>query len=180
MVIAIVGPMASGKNYLSSQYEKQGWKTIDADILVHDAIDFAKDKILSTFIPYANKHNLKIQKSDGSIDRRELGRLLFSIPELLTIQESIVYPIITKKIEDIINENENVVINATVLYKTPELINLCSKIYFVKASFLKRLIRARKRDKLPFLQILKRFWAQRNIYQEYKKTGVEIVKINNN
>ena len=167
-VIAVVGPMASGKNYICSQMEQEGWSCVDADLLVHDAIDIAKERILDTFTPYAQKKNIKIARHDGTIDRQALGKLLFSIPELLTVQESIVYPIIIQQIQDFINQHEKSIINATVLYKTPELLALCDKVIYVTAPFLKRLTRARRRDKLPFTQILRRFHAQRNLLKEYQ------------
>jgi dephospho-CoA kinase len=56
-----------------------------------------------------------------------------------------------------------------VLYKTPELLALCDKVFFVTAPFFKRLVRARRRDRLPLSQILKRFNAQHNLLKEYQK-----------
>ncbi len=168
-VIAVVGPMASGKNYICSQMEKDGWTSIDADILVHQAIEQVKDKILEKFVPYAEQQNIKLTNDDGTINRRALGRLLFSYPELLQIQESLVYPIIIQQILEFINRHEKSIINATVLYKTPELLAYCDKIIYVSAPFFKRLARALRRDKLPLTQILKRFHAQRHLLQEYQK-----------
>ena len=178
MVIAVVGPMAAGKNYICSQMEKEGWSAIDADLLVHDAIELVKDKILKTFIPYAEEQNIKLTKEDGTIDRRALGQLLFSFPELLEIQESIVYPIITKQITEFINTHEKTIINATVLYKTPELLYHCDKILFVTAPILTRLRRARRRDHLSYRQIFRRFHAQRNLLREYQNFEIplEIIK----
>ncbi len=177
-IIAVTGPMAAGKNYICKQLEKEGWASIDADILVHDAIEIAKDRIIDTFTPYAEEHKIKIARTDGTIDRRALGQLLFAIPELLKVQESIVYPIITKWIDDFISEHEKTIINATVLYKTPDILNRCQKILFVTAPLLTRLRRARSRDHLPYRQIFRRFWVQRNLLKEYQKTGipVEIIK----
>jgi len=177
-IMAVTGPMAAGKNYICKQLEKEGWAAIDADILVHDAIEIAKDRIIDTFTPYAEEHNIKIARTDGTIDRRALGQLLFAIPELLKVQESIVYPIITKWIDDFISEHEKTIINATVLYKTPDILNRCQKILFVTAPLLTRLRRARTRDHLPYRQILRRFWVQRNLLKEYQKTDipVEIIK----
>ena len=178
-IMAVTGPMAAGKNYICKQLEKEGWAAIDADILVHDAIEIAKDRIIDTFTPYAEEHNIKIARTDGTIDRRALGQLLFAIPELLKVQESIVYPIITKWIDDFISEHEKTIINATVLYKTPDILNRCQKILFVTAPLLTRLRRARTRDHLPYRQILRRFWVQRNLLKEYQKTGIPIEIIKN-
>ena len=177
--IAVTGPMAAGKNYICSQMEKEGWASIDADLLVHDAIELVKDRILNTFIPYAEQQNLKLKKEDGSIDRRALGQLLFSFPDLLKVQESMVYPIITKWINDFIAEHDKTIINATVLYKTPDILARCSKVIFVTAPFWTRLRRARHRDHLPYRQIFRRFHAQRHLLQEYQKNGIEIEIINN-
>jgi len=178
-IIAVVGPMAAGKNYICSQLEKEGWSSVDADILVHGAIEIAKDQILETFSPYAQQQNITLTRTDGTIDRRVLGKLLFAMPELLKIQESIVYPIITKQIEDFINSHEKTIINATVLYKTPALLARCQKILFVTAPLLTRLRRARTRDHLSYRQILRRFHAQRHLLREYQKTGIPVEIINN-
>ena len=68
MIIAVTGPMASGKNYICSQMEAQGWCSIDADILVHKAIELEKDKILEKFTPYAQEQNLTLTNDDGTIE----------------------------------------------------------------------------------------------------------------
>ena len=173
-VIAVTGPMAAGKNYICKRLENEGWSAIDADLLVHDAIELAKYSILDTFGPIAKEQNLQIQREDGSINRKTLGQLLFSKPELLKTQESIVYPIITEKIEAFISAHEKTIINATVLYKTPELLTRCEKIIFVTAPYFTRLRRARRRDQLPLRQIIRRFHAQRNLLKEYQKTSIPV------
>ena len=178
-VIAVVGPMAAGKNYICSKLKEEGWASIDADLFVHDAIELVKDKILQTFIPYAESQNIRLTHDDGSIDRKALGSLLFSFPELLAIQESIVYPIITKQIENFIDGHDKTIINATVLYKTPDLLARCEKIIFVSAPFFTRLRRARRRDHLPLRQLLRRFHAQRNLLREYQKSGIPLEIIQN-
>ena len=179
MVIAVSGKMAAGKNYVCSKMEKEGWASVDADELVHEAIRLNQNKILEVFSKPAKAHNLSIQNQDGSINRRELGKLLFCEKELLSIQESIVYPVISKMIDEFIASHEKTIINATVLYKTPEILARCEKIIFVTAPFFKRLFRSKKRDGLSFFQIIKRFRTQKNLLQEYKKTGLPIEIVRN-
>ena len=178
-VIAVTGPMAAGKNFICSQMQKEGWAAVDADILVHDAIEIVKERILDTFIPYAEQQNIKLTRTDGSIDRRALGELLFSFPELLKVQESMVYPIIIQQINEFISVHDKTIINATVLYKSPELLNQCQKIIFVTAPFFTRLRRARQRDHLSYRQIFHRFHAQRNLLAEYQKSGIPVEIVNN-
>lgn len=181
-LICVTGKMASGKNYICSKFEKEGWVSLDADIYVHKAIDIAQDKILDTFGPYAEKQNIKLKRdSDGKIDRQALGKLLFSMPSLLEIQENIVYAIITEQIKEYIesNRNKKIIINATLLYKTPELMNLCEKIIYVKAPFFTRLKRAHARDNLSYIEILKRLKKQTGLLHHYKKTGIKIIILDN-
>jgi len=169
-VIAVTGQMAAGKNYVCSQLETLGWKAIDCDLLVHKAINQATPQIIEAFGEIAEQKNIRLLNDDNTINRRELGKLVFANPDLLKTQEGIVYPIITDMVLDFCNQNPHSIINATVLFKTPELLNKCDYVIFVKAPLLKRLKRARKRDKMPYRQILNRFKSQKNLEKLYKNT----------
>jgi dephospho-CoA kinase len=178
-LICICGKMASGKNYVCSLLEKLGWSCVDADLLVHQAINQSTEKIIAEFSDEATRNNITITNTDGTINRKALGQLLFKNPDLLKKQENIVYPVIIKMIEDFISTHEKTAINATVLYKTPELLSKCELILYVQAPFIKRFFRVKKRDKLPSKQIFRRFSAQKNILSAYKKAGIQIIVINN-
>ena len=173
--------MAAGKNAAAKLLEKRGWLCIDADTLVHEAIESEADKIIRTFSQDAKKRGIDIVRQDGSIDRRSLGKIVFSDASLLAKQEAIVYPAIEKcamqKID--LSEAKNIALNAAVLYKTPLLMRLCRAILYVEAPFWMRLLRAKKRDGEAMRTICKRFRAQRGLYRNYKQTGIPIVKVRN-
>lgn len=172
--------MAAGKNFISQKYENLGWLSIDEDKQVHFAIEKATPQILKAFEQEAENANISLLNADSSLNRRNLGKLIFSHKNLIAKQESIVYPIITEETKKIIatNPEKNIILNVVALYKIPELLNMCEKIIFVTAPLLKRLCRAKKRDALPISQILQRFWSQRGLLNEYKKFNIpiEIVK----
>lgn len=170
-LICVTGRMASGKNHVCSLLEQKGWKSIDADLIVHKAIETpeAKEKIIQNFGEECRKRNLQLVNEDGSINRRELGKLLFEKTELLSVQEQILYPIVISMVNQFIMENPKSIINATVLFKTPSLLQKCQALVFVKAGFLSRILRARKRDKLNYRQILRRFHSQKSLEADYKK-----------
>lgn len=186
MIYGIVGPMASGKNYICSQYEKEGWLSLDCDKVVHCAIVDRRDQIVSVFGKTAEEKGIALLEKDGSINRRALGALVFTDSELLKKQESIVYPYVTEKVVQFIEENKekNLIINATVLYKTPDLLQKCDKVLYVTANPVKRFVRARKRDHLPVSKILSRFRSQKDLLKKYRdavnsipnKIPLEIVK----
>lgn len=173
--------MAAGKNYICSQYESNGWLSIDADKLVHQAIKQNENVIFAAFSDDAEKTGINLKNADGSLNRRNLGALIFNSPELLKKQEQIVYPAVTELTKDFINKNpdRNIIINATVLYKTPELLTLCEKIVFVTAPAFVRFVRAKKRDHMKTAQILQRFKAQKKLLSEYASSGIPLEIVRN-
>ena len=178
LILAVTGSMAAGKNYVSNLLEKKGFLAIDADKCVHQAIEEAKNQILEAFLPIAKEKNIQIQNPDGTINRKNLGSILFSDEKLLQKQESIVHPKVNEIFNRFIDENpeKNIVLNATVLYKTP-VIKRCDAIIFVKAPIITRFFRAKRRDNLPSREIFKRFASQFKIFAKYKflKSDIYII-----
>lgn len=185
MILCVTGPMAAGKNAVCRILEERGFIALDADRQVHGAIEKAAPEIIKTFSNEAKAQNITLTDKNGRINRRELGRLLFTSKELLSKQESIVYPVIIEETKRFIQKQQelksdaDIILNATVLYKTPELLNLCKYIIYVDAPKITRIVRSLKRDRMPLRQILGRFASQKNLFSEYKKTGVPIIKITN-
>ncbi len=180
LIIALTGPMAAGKNAASDILEDEGFFCIDADTLVHKAIDHKKEVILHTFSPIAEQKNIRLLNDDGTIHRRNLGSLVFSDPELLAKQEGIIHPEIDHILNNYIDKypEESIVINATVLYKTP-IIKRCSFILFISAPLFIRFFRVLRRDSMPFLQILKRFFAQKHIFAKYRSLNADMYIVRN-
>ena len=87
--ICVTGQMASGKNFVCSELEKMGWTSVDADCLVHKAIDNSTEEIVQAFLPYTTQAKLQILNNDNKIDRKALGKLLFENPQLLKKQEEL-------------------------------------------------------------------------------------------
>ncbi len=180
-IICVTGPMAAGKNAAAAILESQGWLSIDADQTAHQTIENCRDEILAAFGPIASSQGIILTNDDGTINRRALAPILFSDPALLARQESIVHPEVVRLITTFITEHpdNNIVLNATVLHKTPDLLSLCQAILYIDAPILTRLRRAKKRDGHSIRHILKRFWAQRHLYRDYKATPVPVHRIHN-
>lgn len=106
MVICVAGPMAAGKNYVCSILEERGFFCVDADLVIHQVIKEKEEEIFLQFKEEAAAAGLELKKSDGSLDRRALGELLFKNPNLLAKQESLVYPAFERRIQEMIDENK--------------------------------------------------------------------------
>lgn len=172
--------MAAGKNAASAFFEEQGFLSIDADKLVHGLVEKKKDQIIRRFSEPAAEKGIVFVRPDGTIDRRALGALLFSDPELLKAQEAIIHPAADEELNSFIDSNpdRDIILNATVLYKTP-VIKRCDGVIFVTAPVVKRFFRARKRDGMPVMQILRRFYSQRKIFANYQKLNSDIYRVRN-
>lgn len=189
MVFCVTGPMAAGKNFVSSLLEKQelngkSFVSIDADVVGHKAVENSTGRIIETFGELAAKKGIQLLDDKGRIIRRNLGALIFGNDELVAMQEAIVYPEISSIIEDFIEENKdkNVIVNATVLFKIP-LIRRMDLVVYVHCPWFIRLWRAKKRDGMALGQIFARFRSQRGLYSAYKKavsgSRIKIEKISN-
>lgn len=179
-VICLTGKMASGKNQVASILEEKGCVSIDADKVVHKAIELAKDEIVKTFSEDAEKAGIVFLNEDGTVNRKKLGQIVFLSKENIRKQENIVYPFVNRILSDFIYENPSriVIINATVLYKSP-VMESCDFVIYVDANTVKRFFRARKRDGLSFMQIVRRFFSQKDLYSQYQKKCVDIYKVTN-
>lgn len=192
MVICVAGPIAAGKNFVCSILEKRGFFCLDADQEIHKIIGDKQAEILSRFSQIAASRGINLRAADGSLDRRALGKFLFKDRTLLAEQEKILYPEFVARVQALIEANQKawvdqnargLAINAALLYKTPSLLRQCKKIIYVDAPLLVRAWRIRRRDRLPFAQIMRRIKSQKGLMQEYKRFaadyGIEMVVVRN-
>lgn len=177
-VIGLTGPMCAGKNVAGALLEARGFAVVDADKVAHAALIDVQSKVIEEFRCLAHAQGIALVAADGSLDRRALGALVFSDPDLLARHESLVYPRINELLEDFIEKNPDrpVVINAPLLHKSPVL-DRCDFVIFVDAWAAIRLFRARNRDKLPFSQISARFSAQKHLFAQYLSKDVDIQRV---
>lgn len=195
-IFCVAGKIAAGKNFVCSILERHGFFCIDADSVIHEIVEEKQNEILAAFCEDAQREGICLQNADGSPNRRALGKLVFSKKEFLARQEKIVYPDFVERVEKTIkqisdganfenkkNVPRGIILNAAVLYKTPELLEKCRAIFFVEASALIRFCRVRRRDGISPREILKRFFSQRDLFVQYKKFAksheIEMVKIKN-
>lgn len=179
MILCVTGPMAAGKNVAASILEKKGFAAVDADVLGHRAVKECTEQILCEFSDEAQKRGVSLLSSDGTLNRRVLGSIVFESRKLLARQEQIVYPVIRRLLAEFIRENagKDIAVNATVLYKLPDMQNIIERILYIDAPLPLRFIRAMKRDKTGIIQIYRRFSSQKNLFAKYKNTNTDIRRV---
>lgn len=173
MVVGVSGKYCAGKSTVADLLEAEwGFLQIDVDALGHQALERRRDEVLSRF-----GSGIVV---DGRIDRRRLGGIVFGNPQALADLESIVHPEMIAMVEETIRREaeRDVVVNAAILFKMG-LDRLCDTVIWVEAPVLRRIFRARRRDRLPFLQILKRLNAQRGMKPQSSRGDVDIHTVRN-
>jgi len=157
MIIGVVGKSGSGKNVVSEHLVSLGFDHYDLDVIGHKCLNENVEQLQEYF-------GDTIVTSEGTIDRKVLGNLVFNDRQKLILLESFITP----KIESFVSENafntsHNVVLNGATLYKS-NLRAICDVVIWVDASLLTRLYRLTRRDKQHTLyQIILRMWNQRTL-----------------
>lgn len=173
MVIGLTGRSCAGKDEVASIFKKKGFFVIDEDGLGHEALDANIGRIGEAF-PDAVK--------DGKVDRKVLGRIVFSNPGGLEKLESISHPWMRMEtgrlVRKALSEGRVVVINAAILARLG-LVELCDEVVFVDAPFEIRARRAALRDGVDEAAFAKREENQQDIYPDFETFGKKIVKIIN-
>jgi dephospho-CoA kinase len=161
-IIGLTGAYCAGKNFVAGLLEKRGLAVLDVDKLGHQAIVEEKAAIVSRF-------GDEILGPDGEPDRRRLGARVFGRPEEMAALEAVVHPAVNRLTLRWLEAQGDRprVINAALLHRS-SVFALLDAVILVRAPLLARLLRAKKRDKLPWPAVIRRFRSQRGFFSRYR------------
>ena len=160
-VIGVTGITGSGTSTVASLLKEHGGFIISADSLAHDAIKKGQE----AYIKIVHKFGGGVLKTDGEIDRKALGALVFGEEnkENRAWIESIIHPVVLTKIKELVCccENPFVVIDAPLLIES-DLYEECDEVWLVTASDEVRASRIMKRDGVDKITAEKRLKSRQN------------------
>jgi dephospho-CoA kinase len=172
VLIGLTGTYCAGKNYTARLLEERGLPVLDVDTLGHEVLEAEKAAVTARFGP-------DILDAEGAVDRRLLGNRVFGKPEELSALEDIVHPAANRLTEAwIARQNGPCVINAALLHRSGVFDRL-DFIILVRAPFLTRLLRARRRDRLPLGGLIRRFKSQKEFISQYLTRKADIYTVDN-
>ena len=183
ILIGLSGPSCSGKNTASAILQDYGFYCIDADAVSRKVFTEHEKEILNLFQAEAKKRGINLKNKKG-IDKKAFALLVFSDEELLKKHEAFILPIIEEKIWEEIKmaftekPERPILLNAPTLHKT-SLIKKCLFILYIDAPFILRLIRAKKRDRLPLKNIRLRFSKQKKFFSQYFFLNADTIVVKN-
>lgn len=159
-ILGLTGPTGAGKSLVSVLLKKQGFAILDADEISRRAVE-PGTKCLEEL---KTKFGAAIILPDGSLDRKQLGKLVFSDKALLESLNAVTHPYIMALIKAELskllkNGFEKVVLDAPALFEA-QADTLCDKVIAVVASRALRLERIMVRDAMTRSEAQARLDAQ--------------------
>src|SRR6476646_9495533 len=100
LLLGLTGNIACGKSTVLRRLSELGAYTIDADAAVHTILKHDGP----AYKPVVAEFGKSILQPDGEIDRRALGKIVFSDPQKLRRLEEIEHPIVRRYIDNLIKD----------------------------------------------------------------------------
>jgi dephospho-CoA kinase len=180
-IVGITGLIASGKTQAARVFEKLGAVIIDADREAHNVL-------LKSGAAYAGvlaEFGEEILDSDGEIDRKKLGRIVFSDKAKLERLNGLTHKHIMDNIRRSISTitatpstSSSVIIDAVFLYEAG-LHEICDFWIYVDAEEEVRLERVLSRDNMGMEAAISRVESQKHLKTPEKLAKANIVLTNN-
>lgn len=123
-LVGLTGGIASGKSVVSATWEELGGHVVDADVLAREVVEPGSsglNDLVAFFGP-------TILLSDGSLDRKKLGELIFTNESSRKRVESILHPLIkARALEQLASESNQ---KQVAIYVIPLLVESESDLPF--------------------------------------------------
>jgi len=173
LLIGLTGTYCSGKNHIAAMLCGRGFPVLDIDKLGYVCLENSKKEIFAKF-------GGDLENQDGSLNRKALGARVFGNRERLAALEAIVHPQANLMTEQWIagQKGRTCVLNAALLHKT-SVFGRLNCIILVRAPRLVRLMRAKRRDSLPWKEIFRRFASQKKFMSQYLCGNADIYRVEN-
>ena len=117
-VIGLTGPSGSGKTFFCNVAQKLGCSTINADEVYHALLIPPSDCLDEIVSNFGN-----VLASDGTLDRKKLGSIVFSDEQKLSLLNSVTHKYVKQKFRSLIAEMrdsgvEAVIVDAPTLFES--------------------------------------------------------------
>jgi len=159
--IGLTGPMACGKSTVAKLIHSQAYlPVIDADAIAKQALDPGEPPFCETVSYFGNG----ILDGNGCINRKELGRIVFSNKDKRAWLEGVIHPYVQSKVAQLRWHYEKLGYHVA-FYDVPllfekDLVSQFDSILLVACTPETQLARAQKRDELSDIEVQKRIDSQ--------------------
>lgn len=142
--VGITGGIGAGKSFLGKMLVARGFRVLDADIAVHEL--YAHDVALRGELAEAFGMECLVE---GGVNRQFLSGIVFKDEQARKRLEGIVYPHLTKAVAEFLDESvgeSHRFVEAAVLSRAPEIVEMLDEVWIVEAPVEVRLERLASRN----------------------------------
>jgi len=118
LTVGLTGGIGSGKSEVSRRLADLGAVVVDADKVAREVVEPGTPGLQGV----VDEFGADVLRSDGSLDREGLGRIVFADPDRLARLNAIVHPLVGQRIGELIAEVEREHPDAVVVYDVPLLV----------------------------------------------------------
>ena len=171
-VIGLTGGIASGKTTVSNLFKISGVPVIDADLVARQVVE--KGTVgLSALV---NRFGEAILNTDGTLNRTELGKRMFSEEEIRSEVNDILQPLIRQEIISRMQAYKDqgktlIVLDVPLLFEM-HYENLCDDIIVVAVSVETQIARMEKRNGYTRQEALERIQSQMPLEEKVKQATI--------
>lgn len=173
-VIGLTGGIASGKSTVSNYLKELGVIVIDADIVSREIVEKGQPALKEIVENFGKE----VLRSDGTLNRKHLGTIVFSDPQKLQVLNKITHKRIIENIEEKIKYYKHrgnvkaIFIDAALLIEM-KMYFLTDEIWLITANKEIQLERLMLRDNLSFEEAMNRINSQMSL--EKKKEVSDVI-----
>lgn len=172
-IIGLTGGVGMGKTtiskYLSSAY---GLPVLDADVYAREAVEPGS----AIFTEIVERYGSGILQSDGGLDRRRLGEIVFDTPAERLWLEQRIHPYVRDRIETSLcslpSPTYPIVVLVVPLLFEARMTDLTTEIWVVRCSRTQQVERLTQRDRLHLDQVQARIHSQMAIEKKARRADV--------
>ncbi|HHX80598.1 MAG TPA: dephospho-CoA kinase [Acholeplasmataceae bacterium] len=163
MIIGITGSIGTGKSVVTKYLANSGYPVLDSDLLAGE--ELKNEEVIKEIVSYFGELVL----SNGKIDRKKLGELIFRNKSDRETLNRIIHPRVIAKIEEKAKQAEGLLFVDVPLLFEAKLEHLFAKIIVVYTSKETQLKRLMVRDRIDEEYALAKIAAQMDIEEKKKR-----------
>lgn len=174
MILGLTGGIATGKSLVSDYFRSRGYPVIDADQVSRQVVEVGSAGLNQV----ADHFGSHILLETGELDRKKLGRLIFSDSEKRKELNAILHPIIRAEIFNRLDHlkqegHDLIVLDLPLLFESgyEDHVDQVMVIHIDEALQMERLM---KRDELSREEALQRIQAQMPLEEKMKRAHILI------
>lgn len=171
-VIGLTGGIASGKTTVSNLFKISGVPVIDADLVARQVVEKGTDGLTAL----VNHFGEVILNTDGTLNRMELGKRMFSDEAIRSKVNDILQPLIcqeiTSKMTSYKEQGKKLIVLDLPLLFEMHYENLCDDIIVVAVSVETQIARMEKRNGYTRQEALERIQSQMPLEEKVKRASI--------